>query len=137
MRGITALLSTGYIADVPSLNTSYEQVEAAAERLNSENEDASWLLKKLLGEQEINMTADGTQLKIRMKGVGLRTFEEGQFPEPDIEVSTDERTLIEILNSEEPLGALKEKLKSGSINYSAKGTLNQVRLLFIKPLLML
>ncbi len=136
MNSILAILNAGMIGDVPSLDIRYEEIEEAAERLNSANEDLRMIVKTLMGEQRVNLDVGQINLRVGMKGIGITSLEEGRFAEPTVDASTDRQTLRAVLTAENPYEELKQRLKAGDIEYEGKGLLNQVRFLLLKPLLM-
>ncbi len=136
MNRILAILNSAMIGDVPSLDIRYEEIEGAAERLNSANEDLRTSVKTLMGEQRVNLEVGQISLKVEMKGIGIRSMEEGSFPEPTVEASTNRQTLKAVLTAEDTYKELKKRLKSGDIEYKGRGLGNQLRFLLLKPLLM-
>ncbi|MFB6207760.1 MAG: hypothetical protein ABEJ69_00255 [Candidatus Nanohaloarchaea archaeon] len=147
MKRLAVLLAlvfiTGAVAGQASNNTrplagfSLDNIPAMQDEFNQNTDKLPGIARSLIGDQRINVEITRSEgedvvLGVVTDGVKIAKINDTKVEDPTLEVSTSRATVTDILKSEKPAQTLRDKLRSGEIDYQVHGAFNKLKFFFVR-----
>lgn len=122
---------------ISGIAVAHEDLEDVQQEFNQA--DIPEHLGYVIGDQRMNIdiTAEqGTEsFAVEMDGVEMEEIREEHFENPTLEAEIDMEEVQEVMEAENPLEALNQKLKDGDISYETYTVTNSVRFFAVESLI--
>lgn len=81
-----------------------------------------------LTDNRVNIQVDNTTLGVEVESLNITQVESGGIENPTLEIETEEETVLEVMESEDPVDALREKYHGEGIEVEAHSAGNRIKL---------
>jgi len=126
------LLAVGSAAAVDFSSLENGNVDGVQSSINNQTDNAPPILSGLLGNQTVNLeieSEEGPDMKAgaKMEGLVVSDMKVNGYENATVTIKTDQETINEISESNNPAGTAISELKEGNISYEAKGFWNKLK----------
>lgn len=126
------VLSLSFASAYDFTAQSSNDLESYESMINDRTEDAPAFMSGLLGNQTINLVVEkgssNTTAGAKIEGLTLTELKKEGYEDPSIQVVTDQKTVENITNSDEPFNTAVAEYNDGDITYTADGFWNKIKL---------
>lgn len=114
------------------LNQTEEIERMAEEEINPATDELAEELPmrtvSFLTDNRINIQVDNTTLGTEFKSLNITKVESGGIEDPTLDIETEEEVILEIMESEDPINAFREKYHGEGIDIEANSVGNRIKL---------